>query len=276
MATTTNFNWSTPDDTSLVKDGAAAIRTLGSSIDTSMAELKGGTTGQVLSKTSNTDMDFTWIAVDPLTILDAKGDLISATAADTPARLAVGSNNQVLTADSSTATGLKWATPSSGAPSWSLISTTSLTTGSSYSITGLSGYNQLLIRVNGVTTTAADAFNYTLNNITTSSYTRAISYISGGAALSINSISGTTTALATNSNSPAGTTINGSFLINGANGAGLKCIQQVIGANASAASNNTQWGTVTFSDTNVISSFQINATFGTFNAGTITVHGSVI
>ena len=48
------------------------------------------------------------------TIFDAKADLLTATAADTPARLAVGSNDQVLTADSSTATGLKWATPSSG------------------------------------------------------------------------------------------------------------------------------------------------------------------
>lgn len=48
------------------------------------------------------------------TLLDAKGDLIAASAADTPQRLAVGSNNQVLTADSSTATGLKWATPASG------------------------------------------------------------------------------------------------------------------------------------------------------------------
>jgi len=48
-------------------------------------------------------------------IVDAKGDLIAATAADTVARLAVGTNNQVLTADSSTATGLKWATPSGGA-----------------------------------------------------------------------------------------------------------------------------------------------------------------
>lgn len=50
-------------------------------------------------------------AIQP-TLLDAKGDLIVATAADTPARLAVGSANQVLTVDSSTATGLKWATPS--------------------------------------------------------------------------------------------------------------------------------------------------------------------
>ena len=68
MATTTAFGWETPDDTDLVKDGAAAIRTLGSSIDTSMAELKGGTTGQVLSKTSNTDMDFTWIEQDDTTL----------------------------------------------------------------------------------------------------------------------------------------------------------------------------------------------------------------
>ena len=43
------------------------------------------------------------------TIVDAKGDIIAATAADTPARLAVGANNTVLTADSTTATGLKWA-----------------------------------------------------------------------------------------------------------------------------------------------------------------------
>lgn len=48
----------------------------------------------------------------PETILDAKGDIIAATAADTAARLAVGSTGQVLTVDSTTATGLKWATPS--------------------------------------------------------------------------------------------------------------------------------------------------------------------
>lgn len=109
MATTTNFGWSTPDNTDLVKDGALAIRTLGSAIDTSLVDLKGGTTGQVLTKASNTDMDFSWTAVDPLVILDAKGDLITATAADTPARLAVGTNGHVLTADSTTSTGLKWA-----------------------------------------------------------------------------------------------------------------------------------------------------------------------
>jgi hypothetical protein len=68
MATTTNFGWETPDDTDLVKDGAAAIRTLGQSIDTSMADLEGGTTGQVLAKASSTDMDFIWIEQDDTTI----------------------------------------------------------------------------------------------------------------------------------------------------------------------------------------------------------------
>jgi hypothetical protein len=119
MATTPNFNWSTPDNTGLVKNGALDIRTLGNSIDASMADLKGGTTGQVLAKATNTDMDFTWVAQDDSNaiqnaIVDAKGDIIAATANDTPARLAVGTNGQVLTADSTAATGIKWATPASG------------------------------------------------------------------------------------------------------------------------------------------------------------------
>lgn len=116
MPNTTNFNWATPADTDLVKDGAAAIRTLGNSIDSSFVDLKGGTTGQVLTKASNTDLDFTFSSVDPLVILDAKGDLISATAADTPARLASsGVNGDVLTVATGEATGLKWAAPAAGA-----------------------------------------------------------------------------------------------------------------------------------------------------------------
>ena len=114
MATTTpNFGWPVPTSTDLVKDGATAIEALGDSIDASLLDLKGGTTGQVLSKTSNTDMDFTWVTSDDAnaiqnTIVDAKGDLIAATAADTPARLAVGNNGETLVADSSTATGLRY------------------------------------------------------------------------------------------------------------------------------------------------------------------------
>lgn len=118
--TTTNFGWDIPQSTDLVKDGATAIAALGQDIDTALVDLKGGTTGQVLAKATNTDLDFTWVAQDDSNaiqnaIVDAKGDLISATAADTPARLAVGTNGHVLTADSTTATGLKWAAASAGA-----------------------------------------------------------------------------------------------------------------------------------------------------------------
>jgi hypothetical protein len=119
MATVTpNFNWPVPTSTDLVRDGATAIEALGDSIDGSLVDLKGGTTGQVLSKTSGTDMDFTWVTTDDAnaiqnSIVDAKGDLISATANDTPARLAVGANGETLVADSSTSTGLKY---SGGSP----------------------------------------------------------------------------------------------------------------------------------------------------------------
>jgi hypothetical protein len=114
MATVTpNFNWPVPTSTDLVKDGATAIEALGDSIDGSLVDLKGGTTGQVLSKTSGTDMDFTWVTTDDAnaiqnSIVDAKGDLISATANDTPARLAVGANGETLVADSSASTGLRY------------------------------------------------------------------------------------------------------------------------------------------------------------------------
>lgn len=74
MATTTpNFGWPVPTSTDLVKDGATAIEALGDAIDASMADLEGGTSGQILAKNSNTDMDFIWITND-------QGDITAVTA----------------------------------------------------------------------------------------------------------------------------------------------------------------------------------------------------
>ena len=154
--TTTNFGWDIPQSTDLVKDGATAIAALGQDIDTALVDLKGGTTGQVLAKASGTDLDYSWVAIDPLVILDAKGDLISATAADTPARLAVGTNNQVLTADSSTSTGLKWATPAAGG--MTLLSTTTLS-GSSVTISSIDQtYKNLYIEIANTTNTVGSYY----------------------------------------------------------------------------------------------------------------------
>ena len=61
---TSNFGWQMPTNTDLVKDLPADFETFGQAVDTSLADLKGGTTGQILSKNSGTDMDFVWIAND--------------------------------------------------------------------------------------------------------------------------------------------------------------------------------------------------------------------
>jgi hypothetical protein len=136
MPTTSNFGWTTPADTDLVKDGAAAIRTLGSGIDTSLVDLKGGTTGQVLSKATNTDLDYTWttpnvgditevqagtgisvasgtgpipvVTNSMATEITAKGDLIVGTGSGSFDNLPAGTNGYTLVADSTETTGLKW------------------------------------------------------------------------------------------------------------------------------------------------------------------------
>jgi len=172
--TTTNFGWDIPQSTDLVKDGATAIAALGQDIDTALIDLKGGTTGQVLAKASNTDLDYSWVAQDDSNaiqnaIVDAKGDLIGATAADTPARLAVGTNGQVLTADSTAATGLAWASAASG--SYTLIASGTLS-GTSQSTTSISGSYKKLIAiydnyyVSGTDTTP----RIRINTISTSTY----------------------------------------------------------------------------------------------------------
>jgi hypothetical protein len=111
---TSNFGWQMPTPVDLVTDLPADFEVFGQAVDSSLADLKGGTSGQVLSKNSNTDMDFVWVTSDDANaiqnaIVDAKGDLIAATAADTPARLAVGTNYNVLSAQSGETTGLLWA-----------------------------------------------------------------------------------------------------------------------------------------------------------------------
>jgi len=92
-------------------------------------------------------------AINP-TIVDAKGDIIAASASDTVARLAVGANDTVLTADSSTATGLKWATPAAGG--MTLLSTTTLS-GATTTISSIDQtYTNLFISVSRVTNASGD------------------------------------------------------------------------------------------------------------------------
>lgn len=86
--TTTNFGWDIPQSTDLVKDGATAIATLGQDIDTALVDLKGGTTGQVLSKATGTDLDFSWVTAaggGGLTLVSPSSIAFSGTSASTTA-----------------------------------------------------------------------------------------------------------------------------------------------------------------------------------------------
>jgi hypothetical protein len=137
---TSNFNWQMPTPTDLVTDLPADFEVFGQAVDSSMADLLGGTTGQILAKNSNTNMDFVWTTPNPgditgvtagtgisgggtsgavtitnsmATEITAKGDLIVGTGNATFDNLPAGTNGHVLTADSTVSpTGLKWAASS--------------------------------------------------------------------------------------------------------------------------------------------------------------------
>jgi hypothetical protein len=159
MATTTNYGWTTPDDTALVKDGAAAIRTLGTSIDTTTKNLNPSTTlGDIeyRSSTANTNTRLgigssgqvltvaagvpSWAAVSPLS---AKGDLYTRSST-VDARLPIGTNGYILTADSAETTGIKWAAAASGG-GMTLLSTTSLSGASTTATIDATGYQNVQI-----------------------------------------------------------------------------------------------------------------------------------
>jgi hypothetical protein len=198
MPNTTNFNWPTPADTDLVKDGAAAIRNLGDGVDTSLVDLKGGTTGQILSKASDTDMDFAFITPNvgdvtevqagvgisvasgtgPIPVITnsstdlitTAGDLLYGTAADTVARLGIGTASQVLAVNSG-ATAPEWVTPAAGG-GMTLLHTVAMTGASTITQSGISGsYKHLLIVFNNISTASGgNDLNCQLNSDSSTKY----------------------------------------------------------------------------------------------------------
>jgi len=183
---TSNFNWQMPTATDLVTDLPADFEVFGQAVDSSMADLLGGTTGQILAKNSNTNMDFVWVTNDVgditavtagtgisgggtsgavtitnamATEITAKGDLIVGTGNAAFDNLPAGTNGHVLTADSTVSpTGLKWAAPAGGgkvlqviqastSTATTIASTTYTDTTLSATITPTSATSKILVQV---------------------------------------------------------------------------------------------------------------------------------
>jgi hypothetical protein len=253
MATTTNYSWTTPDDTALVKDGASAIRSLGTAIDTT---------------TYNNSLL-------PIvkTIVDAKGDIIAATAADTVSRLAVGANDTVLTADSTAGTGLKWATPSSGG--MTLISTTTLT-GASVTLSSIPAtYNHLQIVIrNHRPSGNNENIRFRFNSDTGAN--RHAWYNTQGDTGNSAAFTDTSSLLNTSQNNGASTALTVIDFIDYANTTTWKVGYAKTFANENATITSFQQRQVQFmgyNQTGAISSLQLVDTGAGFTSGTVLLYG---
>jgi hypothetical protein len=255
MATTTNYSWSTPDDTALVKDGAAAIRTLGSSVDTTVKALNPETTLGDLAYRSST--------------------------ANVKTRLGLGTAGQVLTVNSG-ATAPEWKDAASGG-NFTLLNAggTTLSGLATVTVSGISGKDKILVVVDSATSATANQYvNLRLNTDTGSNYNQfgytayvGGSYNSSDVVREISSLTSTSIALAATSNN-ASSGVGAYVYLTGCNASGVKVFQMAGSASPSAGSAQEPFITGGFySGSSTISSISITAA-NSFNGGTVYVYTS--
>lgn len=310
MPNTTNFNWPTPADTDLVKDGAAAIRNLGNGIDTSLIDLKGGTTGQILSKASNADMDFTFITpnVGDITevqagvgisiasgtgpipvitnsstdLITTAGDLLYGTAADTVARLGIGTAGQVLKVNSG-ATAPEWGAPAGGGLTWTLLNTggTALTGAATITVSGISNIEYLQIIISGASSASGSSLiSYRFNGDSGNNYDMGGPYYSSegtyatGNLGTYNNISNDKAYFAVLSTN-ASSTATGGISLSGGKSTGNKAFTSVGGATPGGGNGHAAvWIHGVYKGTAAISSVSLISGTGNFDAGTMYVWGA--
>ena len=212
------------------------------------------------------------------TEIDAKGDLVVGTGADTFSRLAVGTNDYVLTADSAEATGMKWAAAGGGgsAASYSLINTggTSLS-GATTTVSGISGMSSLLILVRDGSTAGATEVRFRINTDTGANYQFAGAVWNPSTIDQISETNRTSGFQATVNQSAANTFAIGAS-ITGANSTGFKAVNMSAATQGSTAANQSVIGNGLYIGTSTVSSVSVTCLSSTFDAGTIYVYGSAV
>ena len=306
---TTPFSWQMPTSTDLVTDLPADFEVFGQAVATSMADLLGGTTGQILAKASATDMDFTWIANDQgditgvtagtgisgggtsgtvtvtnsmATAIDAKGDLIAGTGADAFSRIAVGANGTVLTADSAEATGLKWVA-GAGATGYTLLNAggTALSGSSTVTISSIAAKSLFIYYTGATCGTVNTQISLRFNADTAANYTYAgwrvetnASYSATGISQLSSGYSGGTSILLNKGSNDATQLMSGGFQMNLTDQTGWKALHASFGANTTGT--GAFMGTLEgfYEASAAITSISLISSAGNFTAGTIYVLGA--
>jgi hypothetical protein len=209
------------------------------------------------------------------TAIDAKGDLVPGTGADTFARLAVGANDTVLTADSTAATGLKWAAVGSGGET--LLSTTSITAASTITVGSIStAYNSLRIVIQDMAISSPNEFiNFRVNGVSAANYAfNCFQSSSGG--VSYTGDQGSSAIRLANQYSSASNTNDGIiniYIPQYANTVSYKTL--TYSTQAIGSSQSKSWmGSGGINETPAITSISILVTAGTFTAqGSILIYG---
>jgi len=213
------------------------------------------------------------------TLLTTKGDLISATAASTVARLGVGSDNQILVADSTASTGLKWATPAGSTKTWTLLSTTAMSGSSSVTVSGISGKDDVLVLVvAGDTATANDPVWFRINGDTGSNYNvnnQSFAWNTTYSAANFSSFGGSDTKITFGTfSSDANSTINSSVIISGCASTGVKAVSYSAGALSSGGNAQiSNMGQGVYNASAAVTNITVLSRFGNnFNGGNILVY----
>ena len=204
------------------------------------------------------------------TAIDAKGDLIAGTAADTFSRLAIGTNNQVLTADSTEATGMKWATPAAGGMTSIASGTLS---GASLDLTSISSsYNNLQLVLRGFYFNNAANCRITINN-TNGIYTLSDLGSASNSAMNTSDIQITSGAVwedATNKNAA----VLDFFDYKSTTSYKVITSKVISQNNASSGANNNLYNVnIWAKDANAISRITLYPSFGNFSGGTYILYG---